>query len=323
MSTSGTTTFNLNCQQIITEALELLGELGQGDSPSGEDYTSCLRTLNAMVKHWQTPPYGLHIWKEKEFTLYPVVGQMYYQFGNSSNDRVADDGLVNSLTAAAALGAATITSSSVTGMLVNDQIGIVLDTGTIQWTTISAINTTTLVVTLNATLTSAASLGNNVYSYTNVVGRALDVLQLRLSRNSGIMDTRMFPLSKSVYRNIPNKTVQSTPVQYFTDKKALQTNLHIYGTFSNTSDVIRGTYRKVIEDFANTVDISDFPSEWSACLSHNLALWVAPKYGKEVKVSQQGIGTISARAGELLEAMRDSDQESTTFTVVPDLGNWS
>jgi len=53
MATSGSIDFATTRDDIITEALEQLGVLGEGESPSAAQLTSCSRTLNMMLKAWQ------------------------------------------------------------------------------------------------------------------------------------------------------------------------------------------------------------------------------------------------------------------------------
>ena len=52
MATSGTYTYSATAAQAIQEALEILGVLESGRTPTTADQTSCLTTLNMMVKQW-------------------------------------------------------------------------------------------------------------------------------------------------------------------------------------------------------------------------------------------------------------------------------
>jgi len=53
MATSGSIDFAATRDDIITEALEQLGALGEGESPNAAQLASCGRTLNMLVKAWQ------------------------------------------------------------------------------------------------------------------------------------------------------------------------------------------------------------------------------------------------------------------------------
>jgi len=76
MATSGSIDFTLTRDTIIADALELIGAIGIGDTPTSADYTTCARTLNMMVKAWQGQ--GIHLWTETEMTVTLVVDQATY-----------------------------------------------------------------------------------------------------------------------------------------------------------------------------------------------------------------------------------------------------
>jgi hypothetical protein len=52
MAFTTTADLKLTATDIITEALELIGVLAEGESPSAAQTTSSLRTLNNLIKLW-------------------------------------------------------------------------------------------------------------------------------------------------------------------------------------------------------------------------------------------------------------------------------
>lgn len=54
MATSGSVNFSLSVRQIITDALEEIGVISIGDTPSAEDAAKALGKLNLMLKTWGT-----------------------------------------------------------------------------------------------------------------------------------------------------------------------------------------------------------------------------------------------------------------------------
>lgn len=70
MATSGVTTWTLNELEVYTEALEMLGVLEEGETPSPEQVTSARRTANIILKAWQVGHIYLHTreWVQKTFT---------------------------------------------------------------------------------------------------------------------------------------------------------------------------------------------------------------------------------------------------------------
>lgn len=88
MTTSGTTTYNITRDQVITEALEMLGVYEPGVAPSTNDLTSCARTLNLIVKEWATN--GWFPWLYQTVSQALVVGTLSYTISPSGADITAN-----------------------------------------------------------------------------------------------------------------------------------------------------------------------------------------------------------------------------------------
>ena len=79
MATSGTTTFDLEIDEIIEEALE---RAGVGGSRTGYHLRSARRSLNILFSEWGNR--GVHLWKVKQATIPLVLGQAEYNFANDN-----------------------------------------------------------------------------------------------------------------------------------------------------------------------------------------------------------------------------------------------
>lgn len=321
MSTSGDTTFNLTTSGIITEALELLGVIRPGQSVESEDYTSCLRSLNMMVKSWQQN--GMFVTHETEATIFITPGQQKYVLGGTDPDRTGAEPVIETKTSADyTTSTTTIDVTSTTGMTALDNIGVVLDDNTVHWTTIASItDSNTLVLTVG--LTGAASSGNMVYTYTNEMGRPLEISSIHL-RNSGgtdssltdeLSDRKVNELNKFNYKNIYNKGQQGTVIQFYQNKQNTSTTLYVWPTGNLVSERLKIVYKRIIEDFDNSTDVADLPANWTACLAYNLAAYVAPKYGKEQKAAQ----AIAPLATSLLQSAMADLTEKANFLITPRL----
>ncbi len=80
MATSGTTTFNLNIDEIIDEGFERCGM----STASGYDLRSARRSLDLLFAEWGNR--GIHLWKValNEATL--VSGQAEYSVSSNVSD---------------------------------------------------------------------------------------------------------------------------------------------------------------------------------------------------------------------------------------------
>lgn len=64
---------------IITEALELVGVLEEGEEPLDHDITSVGRSLSMLIKAWQTD--GIHIWAVDNLEIPLTAGDNTYTIG--------------------------------------------------------------------------------------------------------------------------------------------------------------------------------------------------------------------------------------------------
>ena len=73
MTTSGTTNFNLNLDDLFQEAYERIGKDGVR---SGYQLSGARRSLNLLLSEWDNR--GVHLWKVTNFTMNLVLGQAQY-----------------------------------------------------------------------------------------------------------------------------------------------------------------------------------------------------------------------------------------------------
>jgi hypothetical protein len=64
---------------LIKASLRKLEVIGEGETPSAEDYTNCAFGLNIMLKSWEKD--GYYLWKLSELVLPTVAGNASYQIG--------------------------------------------------------------------------------------------------------------------------------------------------------------------------------------------------------------------------------------------------
>ena len=81
MAFDTTAVTTLTGTNVITEALELLGVLEEGETPSTDATTSALRTLNNLIKLWSA---DTAIYAQGEYTLSTVAATSEYALGISN-----------------------------------------------------------------------------------------------------------------------------------------------------------------------------------------------------------------------------------------------
>lgn len=279
---------------IITEALELIGAISAGETPSSEDIASCTRTLNMMIKFWQSK--GIAVWRNQEIYVFLTPSAKSYQIGPSGTARATTSFSKTEVAVAAASGESTITVDSDDDISASDKIGVELDDGTLHWTTVNGAPAAN-VVTLTAALTDDVSVDANVYTYTTVAQRPLFITEARLHRDSGT-ELPINRMAGNDYKALSTKTSTGKASQFYYDPQTINGVLYVWPTADSVKDYLVCTARMPLADFDATDDDPDFPQEWLLPLAYNLAILIAPKYGEDVTPAfeAKAVGMLAAAA---------------------------
>jgi len=81
MAFTTTDTFKMSATDVITEALETLGVLEEGEAPSSAQSTSAIRSLNMLIKMWQA---DTQIYAQDEYELTLVASTSLYELSSSN-----------------------------------------------------------------------------------------------------------------------------------------------------------------------------------------------------------------------------------------------
>lgn len=87
MTTSNSTDFNLTRNELIHGALRILGVVGEGQTPTAQQYTDAAEALNYLIKAWENN--GVPLWCIKSLDLTLVAGQTDYTIGLGQSINVA------------------------------------------------------------------------------------------------------------------------------------------------------------------------------------------------------------------------------------------
>lgn len=315
MSTSGSVNYTQTRNEIIQDALALIGVYGVGRTISGEDMQFASNMLNKMVKTYQAD--GLHLWAKEEGYLFVADNTGEYTLSSASSSARAclrSDAVITELSVAAAASATSLTVESTTGMTTSDIIGVVGDDDTVTWTTISTIPSSTT-LTIGTGLSSASAVGNNVYTFTSRVNKPLRILGMR--RVTGGPDSPssipLTMLSHQEYFDLPNKTTNGLPSQFYYNPDLTDGKLYLWPRPDDPEMYFEFTFERMLEDFDASTDNPDFPSEWLECLTYQLATRLAPAFGKANMLQ-----SISPLAEALYEKVMSFDCEAGSISMMPD-----
>lgn len=149
------------------------------------------------------------------------------------------------------------------------------------------------------------NLVNDTAAY-SLTPRPYRVIDMRLRQSSGI-DLPMTELTREEYYDLPLKTSGGIPTQWYFDPQQASANIYVWPVLKNvTTQTLRVTYQRYLDDADDLDDDLDIPPEWLSTLGYNLAARCADDYGR----SGPHIDRIIARAGQLYDNMVTFDQPS-------------
>lgn len=298
MTTSSSWDYSVTAAQIITAAAENLSIITTGGTIAPADQTAMLQRLNFIAKQWQGKAdmaQGLKVHTRQRVTLFLAKGQQRYTIGPASGDSRASTqygrttvsanyASGTSLNVTALTDTTTYPGTTVT-MTAADIIGVVLNDGTIGWTTISSAASSP--ITLGGGLASAANAGNYVYWFTSRAQRfpVIEYANLRTFDTSTFGKATDMPLY--IYRDVQSyeaassKTGDGDPLSILVEPGRLNTAVTLNSQPTDVSKVVNLTTLYPAEDYDATTNDIAFPQEWFAALEWELTLRCIPLFPQD------------------------------------------
>lgn len=314
MTTSGNYTITNNANDIVKAALRKCGAIDVSQDIEIEDMNTGLDELNRLVKFLQAK--GANLWKEGDGVLFLDVGKGSYSIGPTGDECCeSSDFVASTLSGDEAIAQTVLGITSTAGMTAADKIGIELDDGTRQWTTIVSVDSTT-VVTVTNSLTVAAASGNTVYTFTNLIDRPLAILG-EMTRFQTTVSDDQIPVSRWArerYLNQPDKTTTGDVVNDYYNPTLVNGTYYLWQPSSTVKGLVRFSYQTPIQVFSTTANTPDFPDEWYLALVFKLAEILAPEY----KTTFEKFQTIKLLSAEYMEDVFGFDQDMAPLDMAPE-----
>lgn len=273
---SGVYTFSYNRDQIIRRAARLVNAIAAGDTPGPTLVLDFSDALNAMVKEWQAS--GIHVWTQTEATLFLNVNQTSYTIGPSGNGRVIGTYFTTTTTAPTPSGFTIVPVANTANINIGDAVGIILDHGGIQWTTITALTSSSISIQL--ALQDSVQANGSLYTYTPIITiRPTRILSARrFVFASGIITPIDPPLSRQDYHNLTSLVNTGPVTQWFYDPQIPNGIMNVWPAPSDLTASLQFTYMRPLQIYQVAGDTSDFPDEWVNTLVYGLAYTMAPEF---------------------------------------------
>lgn len=309
MPTSGTQEFTKNTTSLIEDAYDTLGIFDEGESITSSQRTKATRKLNYMIQAWQAD--GVHLWKYREATLFLEKDTQSYLLGNSQGN-ATENFVETTINTDAILGASTIDLVDSTGILDGYYIGIHLDDGTAQWTTVNG-NPIGNTVTLTDVLNDSVSSNNEVKSYETKITKPVKILQSRYVSGTN-SEIECFEYNRSDYFRLSDKSTTGATTQFYYNPLIKETKLYVWPVADKTFRLFKFTYYPEFDIFNEALDTPDFPSEWYECIVYNLAEKIAPSVGMSEQTSTYQ--TISRKAREFYDKLSGFDSDDGIIRIM-------
>lgn len=178
---------DLTLNDVVDEAYDLLQVASDGEPTTGGLFNRAVRSLNIMLKLWESQ--GIHLWTFTEGHLFLQKDLDRLDFRLEGRDtgitpstravHLSNDFEQLSTTADVAVNDLTIPVDSVTLLAIGDQFGVLNDDNDLEWFIVMGINA--LVVTLDRAVGVASSSSTIVYTY--------DYLNFSLLTDSTVSDS--------------------------------------------------------------------------------------------------------------------------------------
>lgn len=315
MSTSGTVTFSVTQEDIITDALQNLGVLAEGETANAYQYKIASRKLNMLVKQWQGSADGapgLKMWSRTRAGLVLDPTKSVYSLGPTSVDRWASNLTRATIAANCSTGATAIPLASTKGMTNGDQFGVLLQSGAIYWTTATFSGSTATIP--GPGLPSPAIANGFVYDYTSLAIQPLEILTGTLvdSSNTSIPLGKMTLQTCEALPTANDPNTASDPLAYYYERQLGNGMLYLNTFPADLSKYLHFVFLSPIQDFNEPTDNPDYSSNWYLALASGLTVILGPAMGRAVS---QDLKEIAASA---VATARNQDPEDSQLFFQPD-----
>ena len=158
---------------------------------------------------------------------------------------------------------------------------------------------------------SSQTLVANTAAYTLSTILPVRIIEARYrDTSSPISDLPMQILTRDEYFTLPTKTATGTPTTFYFDPQPAAGIFYIWPLLASaTTESIRYTYQRRIEDIDSLNNNLDIPQEWLGVVGYALGSRLLDDYGISDQVGER----VLARSEQMLQKARDFEREEFIF----------
>ena len=162
------------------------------------------------------------------------------------------------------------------------------------------------------TVTNSTTTLTKADEYLDLTSTTIDVLDVVVRTTSGgtTTDIQMDQISRSAYWNLPDKSTQARPTQWFLDKQ-ITPRLYIWPAAENSTDQLLINRLVRIQDADASANTVDMPFRFYPCLAAGLAYYIA------LKKAPERVEMLKSFYEEEFARAADQDESRASLMVAP------
>lgn len=300
--------FQMTLTEIISDSLGIIQIGVDGEEVEPEYYKRMVNVVNRCVLEMQAQ--GLHLTSYKVGYLFLQPNQYRYviEDENSTNEYWS-----RQLSADEATGQTVLSIDGTDDLQVDDDIGITLDDGSIQWTTVESIDTVTPTVTIADALTGDAGEDNYIFNYRTALRQISRVHQM-WRRDNYVNDVPITQLSQQEYDVLPFKTTSpGLPSQWYYHRALPKGVLYLWTIPVNSTYIIGFWYECKLGQMKDATDAMDLDQFYYPAFTYLCALRACDTFGVSTEVK----ASVKATADELMAQALSYDDEGSPVKISP------
>lgn len=299
-------------QQTLGELIQYSAGLIQvgidGEALSPEYYDRARNAVNLAVLEMQAKGLHLSSYKLGYLFLQPDQGTYIIEDENATNTYFK-----RTLTAAEATAQTVLSVSDTTDLQVADTIGIVLDDGSIQWTTVVSFDSVLLTVTVTDALTGDAASGNYIYNYREAIKQISRIHQI-LRRDNNVNDVPLTMISQQEWDTLNNKSTSTgLPNQMYYQRTIPKGTLKMWPVPQNSYSIVWFWYEQKLGQMKNQTDVMDLDQFYYPAFAYLCALRLCDVFAASTEMKM----SIQQTYNELLADAMRYDDEGTPIKISP------
>jgi len=299
--------FQMTLSEIIRDAAGLIQVGVDGEDFAPEYYARSINVVNRCVLEMQAQ--GLHLTSYKVGYLFLQPNQYKYVI---EDEHSTNEYWSRQIATAAVATDTVIEISESDDLEVDDTIGITLDDGSIQWTTVTAIDTVTPTVTIADALTGDAGEDNYIFNY-RVALRQISRIHQILRRDNYVNDVPLNMISQQEWDTLNNKQTTGQPNQMYYQRATPKGILKMWPAPQNSTSIVWFWYEAKLGQMKDPTDILDMDQFYLPAFQYLVALRACDTFG----ASDAMKASIKMTYDELLVDALNYDDEGTPIKISP------